>query len=394
MRSLFSSDQFRGFGPSFLNPCVNCALYQVHGDRPAALRKGVREECPRRPGVYGMLDAHGVLVYVGKAKNLRSRLLSYFRAQSRPRKARQILQEARSIVWEFVPSDFGALLRELELIQRWRPRLNVQGQPHRRQRVYVCLGRQPAPFLFLSRRPPAGLTGCYGPIVCSRKAREAIRRLNDWFQLRECPKPQTMIFADHRELFPVVRAAGCIRYEIGTCLGPCAAACSQRGYHERVLAVRDFLAGGSREPLESLERQMEAAAAIQAFEKAAALRDKLENIRWLRDRLDYLRLARQRNNFVYPVQQNGNPTVWYLIREGQVVSAQIVSGDRRTRQILGTSLETVYIKNRLTMGPGRGEEVDTLMLVCSWFRRFPQELARTLNPVQALNLCGRVALAS
>jgi len=94
------------------------------------------------------------------------------------------------------------------------------------------------------------------------------------------------------------------------------------------------------------------------------------------------------------VQQNGNPTVWYLIREGQVVSAQIVSGDRRTRQILGTSLETVYIKNRLTMGPGRGEEVDTLMLVCSWFRRFPQELARTLNPVQALNLCGRVALAS
>jgi excinuclease ABC subunit C len=303
------------------------------------------------------------------------------------------LQQTRTILWEYVSSEFAALLRELELIRRWRPRLNVQGQPHRRQEVYVCLGRIPAPYLFLAGRPLAGMTACFGPIFRSWKAREAVRCLNDWFQLRACPKPQEMIFADQRELFPFVRAAGCIRYEIGTCLGPCAAACSRRSYHKRVQAARSFLAGESRETLDSLAKEMVDAASAMAFEKAAELRDKQETIHWMKERLDNLRSARQRNNFVYPVHGFRGETVWYLIREGQVISSQTVSNDLKIRQALVNSLETVYQKENLNLGLGASEEVDTLMLISSWFRRFPQELARTLDPGQALALCRHRALA-
>src|SRR5207244_2277738 len=117
-------------------------LYQVQARRPSGLRSRVRQECPRRPGVYGMVNVNGELIYVGKAKCLRARLLSYFRPNSRDPKAGRIVAQTGTLVWEEAPSEFAALLRELELIRRWRPRCNVQGQPQRHRRAYVCLGRR------------------------------------------------------------------------------------------------------------------------------------------------------------------------------------------------------------------------------------------------------------
>ena len=159
MDGLFSCGRFTGFGPNRFDPWLHAnAVHQVEGGRPSTLRARLRELCPRRPGVYAMIDAHGTLIYLGKAKALRPRLLSYFRARSRDPKAGRILRETRAITWEHAPSEFAALLRELELIRVWRPRFNVRGQPHRRRRAYVCLGRPPAPYVFLSRRPPAGVS--------------------------------------------------------------------------------------------------------------------------------------------------------------------------------------------------------------------------------------------
>jgi excinuclease ABC subunit C len=135
-----------------------------------------------------MVDATGELVYVGKAKCLRARLLSYFRTNSRDPKAGRILEAARQIVWEVGASEFGALLRELELIRRWQPRFNVQGQPARRRRGYVCVGRRPAPYVFFAARPPRTALAVFGPVPAGTTAREAVRRVNDWFRLRDCPQ--------------------------------------------------------------------------------------------------------------------------------------------------------------------------------------------------------------
>ena len=234
MDGLFENTRFTTFGPSRFAVAASVPLFGVTGPRAKALRNAVRSNCPPRPGVYGMVDDGGELIYVGKAKSLRSRLLSYFRTRSRDPKAGRILRRARAIVWEYAASEFGALLRELELIQRWRPRFNVQGQPRHRRRVYVCLGRRPAPYLFLARRPPAGALACWGPVSAGRRTGNAVRWLNDAFGLRDCPQAQEMVFADQAELFPVLRAAGCLRLEIGTCLGPCAAACSRDEYRAQV----------------------------------------------------------------------------------------------------------------------------------------------------------------
>ena len=87
------------------------------------------------------IDSKGRVVYIGKAKCLRTRLLSYFRANSRHPKAGKILRNTRVLVWEETADEFAALLRELELIRHFRPRFNVLGMPGQRRYIYLCLGR-------------------------------------------------------------------------------------------------------------------------------------------------------------------------------------------------------------------------------------------------------------
>jgi excinuclease ABC subunit C len=333
-----------------------------------------------------MVDNHGELIYVGKAKALRARLLSYFRPHSRDPKAGRILQRTRVIVWEVCRSEFAALHRELELIRRWRPRFNVHGQPRGRQRTYVCLGRRPAPYAFLARRPAAGVLARFGPVPGGKRAQEAVRRLNDWFRLRDCSQAQEMVFADQVELFPVLRSAGCLRYEIGTCLGPCAGACSRPAYMERVHGARAFLTGKDSTPLEILEQQMTAAAAALEYERAAALRDKRDALSWLRDQLDRLHLAREKFSFVYPVSGEDGQELWYLIHGGRTVAVTLPPEDTDREQTAAV-LKTVFRGNLTGSDAVAPDDMDQVLLVTSWFRRRPEERQRAMTPAQALARC-------
>jgi excinuclease ABC subunit C len=385
---LFSCQAFTDFGPSRFDIAYT-PLQRLTASRPSRLRVGVRRECQRRPGVYGMVNADRQLIYVGKAKSLRARLLSYFRPRSRNPKAGRILRETRTVVWEHVPSEFAALLRELELICRWRPRLNVQGQPGRRPRTFVCLGRKPAPYVFLSRCPAAGLTAFFGPILAGRKAREAVRRLNDHFQLRDCPSTQPMLFAEQAELFPVIRAAGCIRYELGTCLGPCIASCAARDYRHQVQQARAFLEGRDRSALEHLETNMTNAAAAQAYERAAILRDQHEVLAWLWGRLEYLRHLRDRHSFVYVVRGHDNAPTWYLIARGHVIAAAPPPAEAGAAKSWRALIERVSAQRKPHVQQLAVEELDAVLLVGAWFRRHPEERARTLQLAEALAACNR-----
>jgi excinuclease ABC subunit C len=375
---LFQKQAGAGLGASFLTG-ESVPAYVVTGTRTSMLRARVQQEGPRRPGVYAMWDAHGEIIYIGKARSLRARLLSYFR-KSRDPKAGHILRATRAIGWETVPDEFGALLRELELIRRWQPRFNVVGLPRGRRLAYVCIGRLPAPGVYLSVRPKGPLVACYGPIAHSRRARDAVRRINDWYQLRDCPKSQAMHFADEEVLFPLERVAGCMRHELGTCLGPCAGACTQSSYLQRVQQALEFLQQG-HSPMESmLEARMSTAAGAHDYEYAAALRDQLASICWLRERLERLHHAAQRYTFIYPVRGHNQHDRWYLIRDGRV---QRVLRHPRTEEEHAAAQEAVaqvYLRTEAPPAVPLLEELDAAYLVMSWFRRRPAELQRCWRP--------------
>ena len=385
MDGLFPRQEFAGFGPSNQDLArKRRPVQRVSGTRPAELRTLVRRDCPRLPGVYGMVDAAGRLLYVGKAKVLRARLLSYFRTKSRDRKAARIIRLTRTILWEPCLHELGALVRELELIRRWRPQCNVQGQPTRRRPTYLCLGRRPAPQIFLARHPTPDVMACFGPLFSGRRLTDTVRHLNDFFKLRDCPRHQEMIFADQQELFPVLRSPGCLRYEIGTCLGPCIGASTRAAYGSQVRAAFAFLAGKNPALADEVRKAMVQASADQHFEKAALLRDRAELMEWLERRLAHIRSLRERQSFIYTPKNTRDQTVWFVIHEGQVVSIFQEPQSRPEIQKALKCLEKVYRQEGVARSETAAREIDHIYLVLSWFRFRPAEKDELHPPARLL----------
>ena len=346
----------------------------------ADMRAIVRAGAADRPGIYRMLSSTGEVVYVGKSKRVRTRLLSYFRCAYPEDKGARILREATAIDWEYTPSEFAALLQELKLIKRFRPRLNYAMKRDKTHYAFIKITRCAAPKLMVVRGPSGeDASVYYGPFAGARGLEEALRELSDVLMLRDCRSDIKMHFSDQQELFQIAaRTPGCIRYEIHKCLGPCVAGCSADQYNERVALARAFLDGASDGPMESLKKQMEEASEQLQFERAASLRDKLQRLEVLREQFGRLRFAVEQLSFVYTVKGHEGEDRVYLVKRG-VVRAELpkpTSSWQRTKlkrlahDIFGTSTE----KPALAVPT---HEIDELLLLSSWFRRFPKEMTKT-----------------
>jgi excinuclease ABC subunit C len=345
----------------------------------AAMRTHVRDTAKDRPGVYRMIASDGEIVYVGKSKRIRSRLLSYFRCAFPEEKGARILRDADRIEWEYVPSEFAALLLELRLIKRYRPRFNVAMKRDGRNYCFIKLTKGPAPKLVVVRGPGHDDSSIYyGPFVGAMGVGEAVRELNDVLGLRDCATDQRMHFADQPELFDFApRTPGCIRYEVKKCLGPCVGGCSVQQYDERLLLARAFLDGVDDGPMNHLRGEMEAASERLEYERAAVLRDKLKRLEALRGQFGRLRFAVETLSFVYTVPGDDGDDRVYLIRRGRVRAETTSPKTTDDAAGLMTLIDQVFTPTERITGQIPTHEIDELLLLSSWFRRFPGELERT-----------------
>ena len=363
-------------------PRLSAAAREAQARRLAGLRAHVRG-AEERPGVYRMLGEGGEVVYVGKSKRLRTRLLSYFRAEFPREKGARIVREAFAIEWQYVPSEFAALLEELRLIKRLRPRLNVAGKRDARHYAFARLSGRVAPRLSVVRGTGSGEAGglYYGPFTGAERLREALRELGDALGLRDCTLDGRMRFADQGELLALApRTPGCIRHEIGTCLGPCVAAVTADTYADRVRQARAFLEGGDPSVLARLRDEMHEASTALAFERAGVLRDKLRRLEGLREQFARLRFAVEALTFAYLVPGHADEQRFYLVRRG-VIRAEVPAP--RTPD----DWRALHAVSAQVFAPGVGaphavpaHEVDELLLVTSWFHAHPEELQATVPP--------------
>ena len=362
------------------------ALSKVEPLRPpasdahlSAMRAHVRANAQDRPGVYRMLSPDGEIVYVGKSKRIRTRLLSYFRCVFPEDKGARIVREADRIEWDYAPSEFAALLEELRLIKRYRPRLNVAMKRDARHFAFIKLTHGLAPKLLVVRGAGADDAQIYyGPFHGAQRVGEAIRELNDALGLRDCRLDQPMHFADQPELFQIFpRTPGCIRFEIKKCLGPCVGGCSAQQYDDRVTLARAFLDGADDGPMDGLRAEMQAASEELAFERAAMLRDKLQRLEALREQFMRFRFAVETLSFVYPVAGHQGEDRLYLIRRGRVRGEFAMPRSEADRSRLLEMVEDVFSPAERDSAQVPSHEVDELLLLSSWFRRFPAELARS-----------------
>ena len=346
------------------------------------MRDDVRARAADRPGVYRMLSPDGEIVYVGKSKRVRSRLLSYFRCSYPDDKGARILREADRIEWDYTPSEFAALLEELRLIKRFRPRFNVAMKRDARHFAFIKLTGGAAPKLLVVRgagQDDAALY--YGPFQGATWVGEAVRELNDVLGLRDCALDRRMHFSDQRELFQLQpRTPGCIRYEVKKCLGPCVAGCSAREYAGRVGLARGFLDGTDDAPIETLRREMEGASDRLEFERAASLRDKLRRLESLKEQFVRFRFAVETLSFVYTVPGHEGDDRVYVVRRGRVRAESPAPRTVRERARLRRTVAEIFERTEHKGAQIPTHEIDELLLLSSWFRRFPAEMGRTTAP--------------
>lgn len=360
----------------------------------------VRTRAENRPGVYRMLTSDGEVVYVGKSKRVRTRLLSYFRCAFPEEKGARILREADRIEWDYTPSEFAALLEELRQIKKLRPRFNVAMKRDGRNFCFLKLTRGAAPKFLVVRGPSHDDASVYyGPFQGAQRVSDAVRELNDALGIRDCAKDQGMHFADQPELFSIFpRTPGCIRFEVKKCLGPCVGGCTAAEYQARVKLARAFLDGTDDGPIETLKSDMERASERLEFERAASLRDKVLRLESLKEQFLRLRFAVETLSFVYPVPGHDGADRLYFIRRGRVRGETEFPRTGEDQSRVAELIEQVFAPVERETAQIPTHEIDELLLLSSWFRRFPAELKRTRAPSpglpSALRRLGRTAARS
>ena len=340
------------------------------------LRRQVAALSENRPGVYRMLDAAGRVIYVGKAKRVRTRLLSYFRAQYPEDKAARILSATQQILWDYTPSEFSAYLTELRHIQRYRPPFNVtMNRPGRVAFVSVSAG--PAPKIYVGTGRSDRDVQHYGPYRAGERLREAVRILNFELGLRDCALNMPIVYAEQGDLFGAARRAACIRHELGTCVGPCGGFVTERDYRARLDIALAFLEGRGLAPIDRVVEAMTRASEQSAFEVAVRWRDRYDALEWLFAAGNRIRAAIDALTFVYVDTGEFGDDRAYVIKRATVRASAPAPHTPIEREAFRT-LVAAHAGPESADGPIAAEAIDETVLLLSWFRRHPAAMRRTV----------------
>ncbi len=251
------------------------------------------KQFPAAPGVYIMKDAQGVVLYVGKAKNLRNRAGHYFTkaAADDPRTA-DLVPLIADIDYVPADSEVDALLLEARLVKDIRPRFNVDLKDDKTFPYLQIRIREDFPRVEFTRKPRRRGVRLYGPFTSARSLRQAIRVLQRIFQFRTCSLDIDADDSRWRWFRP------CLLHSIRQCTAPCNFRVTKEEYRKQIRALRLVLEGKKNRLIREMEREMEEASKALQFEKAARLRDDIAALQKLGQRGDVERDAQPE---VFPI---------------------------------------------------------------------------------------------
>ena len=229
----------------------------------AAIREVLATLKPR-PGVYRMLDARGDVLYVGKARALRNRVANYTQVDKMPNRLRRMVSQTRSMTIVTTNSESEALLLEAQLIKRYRPPYNVLLRDDKSFPFILLRADHAFPRIMKHRGARKAKGEYYGPFASAGSVNVTINALQKLFLLRSC----TDSFFSRRD-------RPCLLYQIKRCSAPCVGRIGEADYAELTQEARDFLGGKSQAVQAKMSAQMDQAAAVLDFERAAMLRDRL-----------------------------------------------------------------------------------------------------------------------
>ena len=234
--------------------------------------KKVAPQIPHEPGVYRYIDAQDTVIYVGKAKNLKKRISSYFGVKKhQQKKTKTLIKNAVRFEYTIVETEQDALLLEATLIKKLQPRYNVMLKDGKSY-TYIVVKNERFPRVFFTRRVWKDGSHFYGPYTSKYQAKIVLEVIKKLFQLRTC----------NLDLSEKNISGGkfkvCLEYHIKNCLGPCAAKESEAEYDAKIKQVRNILKGQLKPVKDFIKNQIQEASDKLEFEKA----------HYFKERLDYL----------------------------------------------------------------------------------------------------------
>ncbi|MGD8778644.1 MAG: excinuclease ABC subunit UvrC [Ignavibacteria bacterium] len=234
--------------------------------------KSKLESLPVDPGVYQFKDKNGKVIYIGKAKNLRNRVRTYFQNSVDSPKTAIMVRKVEDFELIITESEIEALVLESNLIKDKKPRYNINLKDDK-SFPYIRVTNEPFPQIFPTRNIVKDGSRYFGPYTEVKNMRASLRLINKIFKIRSCK-----YFIDD-EVIKNKKVKLCLDYHINKCDGPCEGLISQDGYNKMVRQVIKLLRGKTDDLLKDFENEMRSAAANMQFEKAADIRDRIEQLK-------------------------------------------------------------------------------------------------------------------
>jgi len=228
----------------------------------------ISNHLPEKPGVYQFLDLKQNIIYIGKAKNLKKRVSSYF-AKNQSAKTKIMLKKAERLSYVVVDSEADALLLENNLIKEYQPRYNILLKDDKTF-PWICIKKELFPRVFSTRTLIKDGSSYFGPYTSALMVKTFLTII------RQLYKPRTCIFSFTNENIKSGKFKVCLEYHIGNCKGPCVGLQSEEEYEENIKQIRSILKGNISTVIDQLKKQMFEYSSATRYEEAQIIKDKIE----------------------------------------------------------------------------------------------------------------------
>jgi excinuclease ABC subunit C len=293
---------------------------------------------PDNPGVYQFFDQAGVIIYVGKAKNLKKRLTSYF-SKNQSGKTIALLRKTSDIRHIVVDNESDALLLENNLIKKYQPRYNILLKDDKTF-PWICIKNEPFPRIFSTRNPVKDGSLYFGPYTSGLMVKTLVGFIRQLYKLRTCSLNLT------KSNIETGKFKVCLEFHLGNCKGPCVGNQTQNEYVENIDQIKDILKGNISTVIDHLKKTMTKYSAELRFEEAQSVKDKIEILSKFKSKSTIVSNTIKNVDVFAITQESDNAYVNYLkVVEGAVIQALTVDlkirADEEKEAILGFAITEI-----------------------------------------------------
>lgn len=340
------------------------------------------ESLPNGPGVYQHKDADGKVLYVGKAKNLRSRVRQYFqKSRALDPRIDSMLSKATDLEIIVTDNEVEALILEANLIKKLKPRYNVNLKDDKSY-PYIVITNEPYPRVFVTRHIRKDGSRYFGPYTDVKNVRAALKSIRDIFPIRSCN-----YFIDD-EVIKKRKIKVCLDYHIKKCEGPCEGLVSQVQYDGMIDQVAELLRGKTESLIRRMQQEMESAAASMRFEEAATTRDRIKGLQVYSERQKAVDLdPLDRDIVAFATEGDDACGVIFKIRDGKMIGRQhyyMTNVDQKPEaEILETLLQQYYLEaDFIPKEVFLSSPVEDVEAIEEWLAKKRGEAVRVMHPLE------------